>query len=57
MAYVLALAARAGYTTSQHDLDRIGTDVDVHSEEQMQPAFAVVATESYKASTPYSGWQ
>ena len=38
VAYVLALAAKAGYTTSQYDLDRIGIDVDVHSEERMQPA-------------------
>ena len=57
VAYVLALAARAGYTTSQYDLDRTGIDMDVHSEEQMQPASLSLQLKATSASIPSTGWR
>ena len=38
VAYVLAVAARAGYTTSERDLDRDGIDLSIQAGGAMRPA-------------------
>ena len=61
VSYVLALAAKAGYTTAEHDLDRIGIDMEIHAGDQMPPASLArlpsVYALSRSASNSVSNWK
>ena len=56
-AYALAVAARAGYTTADHDLDRDGVDMRVQAGGDMRPAIDLQLKATINLGDPdYQGY-
>ena len=55
MSYVLAVAARAGYTTAQRDLDRDGIDLSVQAGGAMRPAIDLQLKATINLGPPRDG--
>ena len=55
MAYVLAVAARAGYTTAERDLDRDGVDLSIQAGGSMRPALDLQLKATINLGAPRNG--
>ena len=55
VAYVLAIAGRAGYTTSERDLDRDGIDLSVQAAGAMRPALDLQLKATISLGAPSNG--
>jgi hypothetical protein len=55
MAYVLAIAARAGYTTAVPDLDRDGIDLRIQAGGAMRPALDLQLKATINLGSPREG--
>ena len=55
MAYVLAIAARAGYTTAERDLDRDGIDLSIQAGGAMRPALDLQLKATINLGVPRDG--
>ena len=55
IAYVLAVAARAGYTTSERDLDRDGIDLSIQAGGSMRPALDLQLKATSRLRPPKNG--
>lgn len=55
MAYVLAVAARAGYTTAERDLDRDGVDLSIQAGGSMRPALDLQLKATINLGAPRDG--
>lgn len=55
VAYVLAVAARAGYTTAQRDLDRDGIDLSVQAGGGMRPSLDLQLKATINLGDPIAG--
>ena len=55
VAYVLAVAARAGYTTAERDLDRDGIDLSIHAGGAMRPALDLQLKATINLGVPRNG--
>ena len=55
IAYVLAIAARAGYTTSERDLDRDGVDLSIQAGGSMRPALELQLKATVNLGDPREG--
>lgn len=55
VAYVLAIAARAGYTTAERDLDRDGVDLSLQAGGAMRPAIDLQLKATMNLGSPRDG--
>ena len=55
VAYVLAVAARAGYTTAERDLDRDGIDLSIQAGGAMRPALDLQLKATINLGNPRDG--
>ena len=55
MAYALAIAASAGYTTSERDLDRDGVDLSIQAGGAMRPALDLQLKATINLGDPREG--
>ena len=55
MAYILAIAARAGYTTAERDLDRDGIDLSIQAGGTMRPALDLQLKATINLGAPRDG--
>ncbi len=55
MAYVLAVAARAGYTTAERDLDRDGIDLSIQAGGAMRPSIDLQLKATINLGAPREG--